>query len=83
MAKSKEEITEVLLDAVAKATKRNAADLNVDMKWVEDLNFKSVQGMKVAGLLNYKLGITVPLAALIECTTLGDAVDMLDGLVNA
>lgn len=47
------------------------------MRWVEDLNFKSVQGMKVCGLLNYKLQITVPLSALIECATLQDAIVML------
>lgn len=82
MAYTNEEITEILLDAVGKAIKRDPATLTPDMRWVEDLNFKSVQGMKVCGLLNYKLGITVPLSALIECSTLQDAVDMLADMTS-
>ncbi|NGM16872.1 hypothetical protein GMI70_02410 [Eggerthellaceae bacterium zg-893] len=82
MAFTNEEITDILLEAVGKAIKRDPATLSPDMRWVEDLNFKSVQGMKVCGLLNYKLKITVPLSALIECTTLQDAVDMLAGMVE-
>lgn len=82
MAHTNEEITEILLDAVGKAIKRDPSTLTPDMRWVEDLNFKSVQGMKVCGLLNYRLGITVPLSALIECSTLQDAVDMLEGIAD-
>ncbi|NHM14234.1 acyl carrier protein [Xiamenia xianingshaonis] len=82
MAFTNEEITDILLEAVGKAIKRDPATLSPDMRWVEDLNFKSVQGMKVCGLLNYKLKITVPLSALIECATLQDAVDMLAGMVE-
>lgn len=77
MAFTNEEITDILFEAVGKAIKRDPATLTPDMRWVEDLNFKSVQGMKVCGLLNYKLQITVPLSALIECATLQDAIDML------
>jgi acyl carrier protein len=83
MAKSKEELQTVLFESVGRAIKRDPATLSPELTWQGDLNFKSVQGMKVAGLLNYNLGITVPLTALIQCETLGDAVDMLDGLVNA
>ncbi len=82
MAFTNEEITDILLEAVGKAIKRDPATLSPDMRWVEDLNFKSVQGMKVCGLLNYKLKVTVPLSALIECATLQDAVDMLAGMVE-
>ena len=82
MAFTKEEITDILLEAVGKAIKRDPATLTPDLRWVEDLNFKSVQGMKVCGILNYKLKITVPLTALIECSTLQDAVDMLEGMVE-
>lgn len=81
MAFTKDEISTILFEAVGKAIKCDPADLDLDKRWVEDLNFKSVQGMKVCGLLNYKLKITVPLSALIECKTLGDAVDMLQGMV--
>lgn len=77
MAFTNDEVTKILIEAVAKALKRDASTITADMRWVEDLNFKSVQGMKVCGILNYKLGITVPLTALIECATLQDAVDML------
>lgn len=77
MAFTNDQITEILVDAVGKAIKRDPATITPDMRWVEDLNFKSVQGMKVCGILNFKLGITVPLTALIECSTLQDAVDML------
>ena len=82
MAFTKEEITEILLDAVGKAIKRDPATLTPDLKWVDDLSFRSVQGMKVCGILNYKFKITVPLTKLIECETLQDAVDMLEGMVN-
>lgn len=77
MAFTNDQITEILIEAVGSAIKRDPATITPDMRWVEDLNFKSVQGMKVCGILNYKLGITVPLTALIECATLQDAVDML------
>lgn len=77
MAFTNDQITEILVDAVGKAIKRDPATITPDMRWVEDLNFKSVQGMKVCGILNFKLGVTVPLTALIECATLQDAVDML------
>jgi len=82
MAFSKEEIAEAVFMAVGKAIGRDPSELTADMRWVEDLDFRSVQGMKVCGLLNYKLKCTVPLTKLIECSTLGDAVDMLDELVN-
>lgn len=81
MAFTNEEITAIVLEAVGKAIKRDPAELTPEMRWQEDLNFKSVQGMKVCGILNYKLGITVPLMALIECSTLQDAVDMLAKMV--
>jgi acyl carrier protein len=77
MAFTNDEITTILIEAVAKAVKHDASTITPDTRWVEDLNFKSVQGMKVCGILNYKLGITVPLTALIECATIQDAVDML------
>ncbi|WP_172135389.1 acyl carrier protein [Adlercreutzia sp. ZJ473] len=82
MAYTKEEITEILLDAVGKAIKRDPATLTPDLKWDDDLHFKSVNGMKVCGLLNYKLKITVPLTMLIECDTLQDAVDKLSEMVQ-
>lgn len=82
MAFTKDEIQTILFEAVGKATKRDAATLTPEMRWLEDLNFKSVQGMKVCGLLNYNLKVTVPLSALIECATLQDGVDMLDAMVN-
>ncbi|HIS39744.1 MAG TPA: acyl carrier protein [Candidatus Aphodovivens avistercoris] len=78
MAFTKEELQEILLDAVGKAIKRDPATLTPDLRWQEDLNFKSVQGMKVCGILNYKLKVTVPLQSLIECSTLQDAIDMLE-----
>lgn len=78
MAFTKEEIQTILFEAVGKAIKREPETLTPDLRWVEDLNFKSVQGMKVCGLLNYNLKITVPLTALIECSTLQDAIDMLE-----
>jgi acyl carrier protein len=77
MAFTNDEVTKILIEAVAKAVKRDASTITPQTRWVEDLNFKSVQGMKVCGILNYKLGITVPLTALIECATMQDAVDML------
>lgn len=77
MAFTSDQISEILIDAVGKALKRDPETITLDMSWVGDLNFKSVQGMKVCGILNYKLGITVPLTALIECATLQDAADML------
>ena len=82
MAFTTEEITTIVLEAVGKAIKRDLAELTPEMSWVEDLNFKSVQGMKVCGILNYKLGITVPLMSLIECATLQDAVDMLEKMTQ-
>lgn len=82
MAFTRDEITDILFQAVGKAIKRNPSELSTDMSWIDDLDFKSVQGMKVCGILNYKLGITVPLSSLIECTTLGDAVDMLEKLAG-
>jgi hypothetical protein len=82
MAMSREELEEILFEAVGKAVKRDPATLTPDMRWVEDLSFKSVQGMKVAGLLNYKLKATVALSDLIACPTLGDGVDLLDKTVN-
>lgn len=82
MAFTKDEITKALFDSVGKAIKRDPSTLSLDDRWVEDLNFKSVQGMKVCGLLNYNLKITVPLSALIECATLADAVTMLEGMVE-
>lgn len=82
MAFSKDDIRTILFDAVGKAVKRDPSTLTPDTRWVEDLSFKSVQGMKVCGILNYKLGITVPLTALIDCTTLEDGVEMLEGMVD-
>lgn len=82
MAASKEEIRDILFNAVGKAIKRDPQSLSPSDRWAEDLGFKSVQGMKVCGLLNYNLKITVPLSALIECATLQDAIDMLDSMVN-
>lgn len=82
MAFTTEEIQGILFEAVGKAIKRDPESLTADLRWVEDLNFKSVQGMKVCGILNYKLQITVPLQALIECSTLQDAVEMLEGMVG-
>lgn len=82
MAFSKQEITDVLFEAVGKAIKRDPTTLTPELRWVEDLNFRSVQGMKVCGILNYRLKVTVPLNKLIECTTLEDSVEMLSQLVN-
>ena len=82
MAFTPEEIKDVLFEAVGKAIKREPDTLTPELRWIEDLGFKSVQGMKVCGILNYKLGITVPLTALIECATLQDAIDMLGGMVE-
>lgn len=83
MAFTKDEIQSILFEAVGKAIKRDPETFTPELRWIEDLNFKSVQGMKVCGLLNYNLKVTVPLTALIECATLQDAVDMLDEMVNA
>lgn len=82
MAFTKEEIQDILFKAVGKAIKRDPETLTPEMSWVDDLGFKSVNGMKVCGLLNYNLKITVPLTKLIECETLQDAIDMLDTMVN-
>lgn len=82
MAFTKDEIQTILFEAVGKAIKRDPSEITPETRWVEDLNFKSVQGMKVCGLLNYHLKITVPLGALIECSTMQDAIDMLYGMVN-
>jgi len=82
MALAKVEIEQILLESVGKAMGRDPQTLTTDMRWQEDLGFKSVQGMKVCGLLNYKLKVTVPLGGLVACATLDDAVDMLDALVN-
>ena len=49
-------------------------------RWV--CNTRERKGMKVCGLLNYRLKITVPLTDLIKCETLQDAVDMLEGMVQ-
>ena len=77
MAFTNDEIKDILFQAIGKAIKRDPATLSVDDKWIDDLGFRSVQGMKVCGLHNYTLKITVPLTALIECDTLQDAIDML------
>lgn len=77
MAFTNDEIRDILFDAVGKAIKRDSATLTPDLRWVEDLDFKSVQGMKVCGLLNYSLKTTVPLTKLIQCDTLQDAIDLL------
>lgn len=82
MAFTTEEIQDILFKAVGKAIKKDPSELKLEDRWIEDLNFKSVQGMKVCGLLNYNFKITVPLTALIECATLQDAVTMLEGMVN-
>lgn len=82
MAFTKDEIRSILFQAIGKAIKRDPATLAPELKWVDDLGFRSVQGMKVCGFLNYNLKITVPLTDLIKCETLEDAVDMLDGMVN-
>lgn len=82
MAFSRDEITSVLFEAVGKAIKRDPTTLSPELRWVEDLDFRSVQGMKVCGILNYRLKVTVPLSKLIECTTLEDSVEMLSRLVN-
>ena len=82
MAFTTEEIQDILFKAVGKAIKKDPSELKLEDRWIEDLNFKSVQGMKVCGLLNYNLKITVPLTALIECATLQDAVTLLEGMVN-
>lgn len=71
------EIREILFKAIGKAIERDPATLTPDLRWIEDLNFKSVQGMKVCGLLNYNLKTTVPLTKLIQCDTLQDAIDLL------
>lgn len=80
MAFTKDEIRGYLYEAVGKAVNRDPATLTPETRWVEDLNFKSVQGMKVCGILNFRLKTTVPLGNLINCTTLEDAVDMLADL---
>ena len=77
-----DEIRDILFDAVGKSIKRDPATLTPDLRWIEDLSFKSVNGMKVCGLLNYKLKITVKLTDLIECATLQDAIDMLVRLTS-
>ena len=82
MAYTKDEIRTVLFQAIGKATKRDPATLSPELKWLDDLDFKSVQGMKVCGILNYSFKITVPLTDLIKCDTLEDAVEMLDSKVN-
>jgi acyl carrier protein len=81
MAFTKDEIRDILFMAVGKAIKRDPATLTPELKWVDDLGFRSVNGMKVCGLLNYNLKVTVPLTALIECETLQDAIDMLAEMV--
>ena len=82
MAYTKDEIRTVLFQAIGKATKRDPATLSPELKWLDDLDFKSVQGRKVCGILNYSFKITVPLTDLIKCDTLEDAVEMLDSKVN-
>jgi acyl carrier protein len=82
MAVSKQEIEQGLYETVAKVFNKDIATLVPTIRFKEDLGVKSVHGMKLCALLNYKFNVKVPMASLIECATLGDAVDMLDHFIN-
>ena len=82
MAYSKTDIQQGFYETVGKVFNLNTDDLTAAMNWKEDLNVKSVHGMKLCAYLNHKFQIKLPMSNLIECNTLGDAVDMLDKFIN-
>jgi len=82
MAIERKEIEQVLYEVVGKVFSRDVSTITPELKWKEDLNVKSVHGMKVCATLNYKFGIKLPVSKLIDCETIGDAVSMLDEFIN-
>lgn len=83
MAVSKQELEQGLYETIAKVFNKDISTVVPTIRFKEDLGIKSVHGMKLCALLNYKFNIKLSIASLIECATLGDAVNMLDQVVNS
>ena len=82
MSVEKKDIEKKLFEITAKVFKKEVSDLTPETRWNEDLNVKSVHGMKLCAFLNYEFQIKLPMSKLVECDTLADAVDMLDEFIN-
>lgn len=78
MVVDKKQIQDDLFEIVGKVFKMDPKELSTETNFQKDLNTKSVHGMKMCAYINYKYKVTLPIAKLVECDTLGDAVNMLD-----
>jgi acyl carrier protein len=67
----------VVLEIIAKITKRDAAALGPDMKLAEDLGMKSVSRIELAALLEDRLGIKVDNFEIRKPKTVGEVMEMV------
>lgn len=83
MAFKREDIESGVAGVASKVFKMDTDSVNMETRWREDLNVKSVHGMKICALLNMQFKIKVPMKRLLKSATLGETVTLVEDLVQA
>ncbi len=71
------EVNQVVLEIIAKITKRDAAEVLPELKLAEDLGMKSVSRIELAALLEDRLGITIDNFEIRKPKTVAEVVEMV------
>jgi acyl carrier protein len=76
-------IEDAVIKSTATVSKVAPESLSVDTHFALDLQFRSVQAMKLTVLLEDEFGIKMPMARVLKNQTLRDLVDLVEELVAA
>jgi len=72
-----DKITQAVTDIIAKITKKDAVELNPELKLAEDLGMKSVSRIELAALLEDRLGVMIDNFEIRKPKTIAQVVDLV------
>lgn len=78
----RQQIENELIAIVAKTVKKSEDAINMQTKFKEDLNIKSVLGMKICALINMKFGIKISVPELLNSVSLNDVAELIEKTVK-